>query len=143
VSRTAWIIVLVGVGVVAAVLVGVLGTRNEPSKAEAASTLCASVKTLGASATKLVQIDPGTATKQSVQSDVDAVKSDWSQVKSDAQDVRNAPTGDLSTAWSNFTAAVKSVPSASSVQDAVNSVKQAGQQLASTAQSTASEMHCG
>ena len=37
-SRMWWIIILVAAGVGLAVLIGVLGTRNEPSKTEAAST---------------------------------------------------------------------------------------------------------
>ncbi len=47
-SKTWWIVVvLVVVGVGAAILIGVLGTRNEPSKSESVSSLCSSLSTLG------------------------------------------------------------------------------------------------
>jgi hypothetical protein len=141
-SRTGWILLLVVVGVGLAVLVGVLGTRNEPSKTEAASSLCGSVKTLATSATNLTNLDPGTASKDQLQSGIDTIQSNWNTVKSDAQAVGNAPTGELDSAWSNFTSTVKSATSASSAQDAVNSISQSAQQLASAAQSTVSQLSC-
>ncbi len=56
--------------------------------------------------------------------------------------VQNAPTGSLDSAWSDFESAVKDIPNASSVSDATTSVEQAGQQLESAAQSTASSLNC-
>lgn len=142
-SRTGWIAaLLVAVIAVVVVVVVVVNKNNEPSKAEAASTLCGSLKTLGTSVTALTQLDPSSTSKDQVQSDINTIKSDWNQVKTDAQDVKNAPTGDLDSAWSNFTSTVKGVPNASSVQDAVDSVKQSGQQLASAVKSTASQLSC-
>jgi hypothetical protein len=141
-SRGAWIGLFVVAGIGLAVLVGVLGTRNEPDKAEAASSLCASVKTLTGSVTDLVNIDPSTASTSDVQDKIDTIQSDWNTVESDAQAVKNAPTGELDSAWSGFTASVKNVPSASSAQDALNSVKDSAQQLESAAKSTASELSC-
>ena len=73
-SRTRWIIVLVGAGVVLAVLIGVLGTRNEPSKTDAASSLCTSLTALEASVNALTSLDPSTASKSEYQSDVTAVQ---------------------------------------------------------------------
>jgi len=140
-SRTWWIVILVGGGILLAVLIGVLGTRNEPSKAESVNSLCSSLKSLESSVKTLTSLPSGTS-KNQYQSDVDAVQSDWSQVKSDAQAVQNAPTGDLDSAWNSFSSAVKNVPNDSSVSDAVDDITQSGQQLVSAAQSTASQVNC-
>jgi len=142
-SRTWWIVlILVAAGVGLAILVGVLGTRNEPSKSEAASSLCSSLGDLESSVKTLTSIDTSTATKSEFQSDVTGVQDAWNEVKSDAQDVKNAPMGSLDTAWDNFESAVKNVPSSSSVSDAVSSVTSSAQALASAAQSTASSVNC-
>lgn len=143
-SRMTWIIILVACGIGLAVLVGVLGTRNEPSsstsKAEATSTLCTSVKALVSSVQTLTAIDTSTATKADYQTDVTAVQDDWNQVTTDAQAVQNAPTGDLDSAWDSFSAAVKAVPSSSSVSDAVSSISTSAQGLVTAAQATESQL---
>lgn len=139
-SRMGWIIVLVAVGVVAAVVLGVLGTRNEPSKAEATNNLCASLKSLDSSLKSLTGLDTSTASKSDYENDVTAVQNDWDQVKSDAQDVQDAPMGQLDSAWDSFSSAVKDVPNDASVQDAVNDVTGAAQGLETAAQSTASQL---
>jgi len=143
-SRTWWIIIAVAVAVGLAVLVGVLGTRNSdsPTKAEAVSSLCSSLKGLQTSIKTLTNIDTSTATKSELENDVNGVETSWNQVKSDAQAVQDAPTGSLDSAWNDFTSAVKDIPNAGSVSDAVDSVTQAAQQLGSAAQSTASSINC-
>ena len=146
-SRRSWIFALVGAGVVLAIVIGVLSTRNEPPKADAAATLCSSLKRLGSSVKTLTSLDPSTASKSAVyrdvyQSDVDAIQDDWNQVKSDAQAVRNALMGDLDSAWDDFSAAVKKIRSDASTSDALNDVTSSAQQLASTAQSAVSSMSC-
>jgi hypothetical protein len=83
-SRRWWIVIGVGVGVVLAILIGVLGTRNEPSKADATSSLCSSLKSLESSVKSLTSLDPSTASKTQYQSDVSAIEDDWNQVKTDA-----------------------------------------------------------
>jgi hypothetical protein len=141
-SRGAKIALWVVVGIAAAVVVGVLATRNEPDKAEAASTLCSSLKTFQTSVTDLTNLDPSTASKSDVQDDVNTIQSNWNAVQSDAQDVQNASTGELDSAWSSFESAVKSVSSSSSAQDYLNAVDQSAQQLESAAHSTASQLSC-
>jgi len=141
-TRTRWIIVFIGAGAVLAVLIGVLGTRNEESKTEAVNNLCSSVKTLTSSVQSLTGLDPNSASKNEYQSDVSTVESDWNQVKTDFQDVQNAPSGDLDSAWNSFTSAVKDVPSDASVSDALNDISQSAQGLVSAAQSTASSLSC-
>ena len=140
-SRTWWIIIFVAVGVGLAVLIGVLGTRNEESKTEATSSLCSSLSSLETSLKNLTGLS-SSSSKSEYQSDVTAVQDDWNQVKSDAQAVQNAPTGDLDSAWDDFSSAVKNVPNDASVSDAVDDVTQSAQALVSTAQTTASEVNC-
>ena len=140
-SRTWWIIIFVALGVGLAVLIGVLGTRNEPSKTEATSSLCSSLSSLETSLKNLTGLS-SSSSKSEYQSDVTAVQNDWNQVKSDAQTVQNAPTGDLDSAWNDFSSAVKNVPNDASVSDAVDDVTQSAQALVSAAQTTASEVNC-
>ena len=147
-TKKTWLVVLIAVGVGLAVLIGVLGTRNEPSsstsgpnRAQAASTLCSSVKNLGSSIQSLVGL--GTSgTEGEYQSDVSAVQNAWSQVQSDYQTLKNATPGGLSNAWSAFASAVKNVPSSDSASAAVNSIKQSADALQSAAQTTVSQLNC-
>jgi predicted Zn-dependent protease len=140
-SRRAWFIVLAAVGVAFLILVGVLSNQNQPTKAEAANSLCSSLLGLQSSVKQLTSL-PSTATKSDYQADVTAVQDSWSQVKSDAQAVQNAPTGDLDSAWDNFSSTLKNVPNDASVSDAVNDITQSAQQLVSAAESTASQVNC-
>jgi hypothetical protein len=140
-SRMWWIIILVAAGIGLAVAIGILGTRNEPSKTEAVSSLCSSLTSLETSIKNLTSL-PSSASKTDYQNNITAVQDDWNQVKSDAEAVQNAPTGDLDSAWNSFTSAVKDVPNDASVEDAVKDVTQSAEQLASTAQSTAAEINC-
>jgi hypothetical protein len=143
-DRKRWIMLIAGIGVVAAaVVIGLVVSGNDsPSKAEAASTLCGSLKTLEGSVKNLTGLDKSTATKSDYESAVSAVQNDWKQVKSDAQDVQDASTGDLDSAWNDFTSAVKNVPNDASASDALNDVTQSAQALDSAAQSTAQQMSC-
>ena len=145
-TRKTWIIALVAGGVGLAILIGVLGTRNEPSnsttKAQAVTALCSSLSTLESSVKTLTGIDTSTATKDEVTTDASAVKSAWTQVQSAAQGVQNAGGGALESAWNSFTSAVKNIPNAGSVSAAVTSVTQAGDQLVSAAKSTAASVNC-
>lgn len=141
-NRNWWFVVIGVVGVAFIVAVGVLSSQNDETKSEATSTLCGSLGSLESSIQTLLNIDTSTATKSGFQSDVDAVQAAWEQVKTDAQNVQNASTGDLTSAWNSFEAAVKDVPDDASVQDAVNDVKEAADDLESEAESTASSVDC-
>jgi hypothetical protein len=96
-----------------------------------------------ASITTLTSLGPSTAMQSELQSDVDGVQTAWSQVQSDAQAVQSAPTGDLDSACDSFASAVKGIPDAGSVSNAVTSVTPAAQQLDSAAKSTAASVDCG
>jgi hypothetical protein len=142
VSRRGWILVLVVAGVAAAVIIGVIATqKDEESKTEAVSSLCASLGTLESSVQALTSL-PSTASKDEYEADVTAVDNAWDQVKTDLQDVQDAPSGDLDSAWDDFTSTVKNVPNDSSVSDAVSDITQSAQALVSAAQTTASEVDC-
>jgi len=143
-SRRGWIIVLVAGGIGLAILIGVLGTRNEdsgPTKAQATSSLCASLQTLETSVKNLTSLS-SSSSKSNYQADVTAVQNAWKQVQTDFQSVQNASEGDLDSAWNNFESAVKAVPDSASVSDAVNSVTQSADALSSAAKTTASEVNC-
>ena len=74
-SRMWWIIVPVACGVGLAVLVGVLGTRNEPSKTDAVNSLCSSLTSRARPSIKtLTSLDPSTATQSELQTDVNGVQ---------------------------------------------------------------------
>jgi hypothetical protein len=138
-----WIITLVVVGIALAVVVGVLGTRNEPSesKTEAIGNLCTSLNGLEGSLTALTGLSSSSSATD-IQSGLTAVHTSWSQVETDAQSVKNAPTGQLDSAWNDLVSAVKAVPSSGSVSDAVSSVTKSADAFVSAAKSTASEISC-
>ena len=143
-NRRGWLVVLIAGGIGLAILIGVLGTRNEESTTtpEAAASLCSSLQSLGSSLNTLTSVDPATATKSEFNSDVDAVQSDWNAVKGDAEDVKNASMGSLESAWNDFDNAVKSVPDNATVSSAVNDITQAAVDFKSAAQSTAASVNC-
>jgi hypothetical protein len=140
--RRTWIIILLVVGVGLAILIGALSAAGKQTQAEAQQDLCSSLGSLQSSAANLTGLDPKTASKSQYQSDVSAVQDDWNQVKSDAQDLHNINMSSLQGAWNAFEQAVQNVPSDASVQSALQDVSQAGQQLISTTQATASGLSC-
>jgi hypothetical protein len=141
-SRRTWIIVLVLLGIVAAVLIGIWAVqKNEETKPEAVSALCDSLHTLDSSVQALTSL-PSSATKSNYESAVTSVENAWDQVKADAQEVQDADTGDLDSAWDDFKSTLKDVPDDDSVSAAVGDVTQSGDALISAATSTASEIDC-
>ena len=142
-SRRAWIIVLIALGVAAAIVLGLLGQKNStPSQAQAQQTFCSSLSTLESSVKALTSLDPSTASKSDYQSAVDTIQSDWDQTKSDASDLKNITTTDLDNAWNSFKSSVDNVPSDASVSDALGSVKSSADTFATTVQSTLTGPDC-
>jgi hypothetical protein len=142
-TRTRWIIALVGAGVVLAILIGVLGTRNEESsQAEAVSGLCSSLSDLDSTTSNLTSLSPATASKDDYDSAVSDVQDAWDEVKSDAGEVESTTMSQLDSAWDSFTSAVQNVPSDASASDALQSINQSAQQLASSTKSTLSAVNC-
>ena len=72
-SRRGWIIVLIAGGIGLAILIGVLGTRNEPSetKAEATAGLCTSLQGLDTSLKQLTSQRPTGGPAARVDGEVD------------------------------------------------------------------------
>ena len=136
-----WIYILVGVGVAAAIVIGVLGARGN-SEENAVQNLCSSLTSLEASTENLTSLSPQSASKDDYNSAVSDVQDDWDSVKSDAQDVKSASTDAIDSAWDSFEQAIENVPSDASVSDALEDISQQGQALVSTAQSTISELSC-
>lgn len=141
-NRRTWIIVLVGAGVVAAVVLGLLGNRGGESQADAEQNFCSSVSALESSVTSLENLNPASASKDDYESAVDDIQSDWDQVKTDASDLASVDMSQLDSAWDDFKSAVDDVPDDASVSDALGDVSQAAQTLASTTKSTLSGPDC-
>ena len=132
-----WIL-LVGGGVVIAVVIGLLANSQSAS----AKQYCDSLSSLESSVTSLTSLNPSSATQDDFQSDVSAVQSAWSDVKSDAQQLQDVNMDALDSAWDDFSQAVKGVTSSSSVSDAEDSISQSADALASTAQSNIKSYDC-
>lgn len=144
-SRTTWIIVLIGAGVVLAILIGVLGKggkSNSNSQASAQDNFCSSLTALKGSVNDLTSLDPSTASKSDYQSAVSSIQSDWDSFKTAASDSKNATTTQLNDDWNTFKSAVDNVPSDASVSDSLNDVSASAKTLASSVQSTLSGPDC-
>ena len=141
-SRRAWIIVLIAVGVGASVLIGIWAVSKEDSQANAQASFCSSLDSLESSVQALVALDPSTASQDDYQSDVSQIENDWDQVKSDASDLASIDMSTLDSAWDSFKSAVDDVPDDASVSDALSDVKSAADSLVSTVQSTLTGPDC-
>ena len=142
-SRRAWIILLLAIGVGLAVLIGVLGRGNsEPTADEATASLCSSLSTFESSVNALANLDPSTTTTTEFQTDVKTVQTNWDAVTAAAQDAKSAQMGSLDAAWSAFESTVQGISGDSSVQDAATTVSKAADTLASSVQSTAKSADC-
>ena len=141
-SRKGWIIVLVTVGVGAAILIGLLGSRGGESQADAQQSFCSSLDTLESSVTSLTSMSPTSASKDDYESAVSEIESDWDDVKTDASDMANVTMTQLDDAWDSFESAVQDVPDDASVSDALGDVSSAANTLGSTVKSTLSGPDC-
>ena len=141
-TRSRWVLVLVGAGVAAAVVIGLLANATGESQATARQNFCASLSALEGSVTSLTSLSPTTASKSDYQSAVDEIQGDWNQVKGDASDLKNVSMSQLDGAWDSFTSAVDAVPDDASVSDALNGIGSAAKSLASTVSATLSGPDC-
>jgi hypothetical protein len=137
-----WILVLVGAGVVLAVVIGFAGKRGGESQAQAQENFCSSLGGLESSINALTGLSPTSASKDDYESAVSNVESEWDQVKSDAGDLKDISMSSLDSAWDSFKSAVDDVPSDASVSDALNDVSESAQSLVSTTKSTLSGPDC-
>ena len=133
-SRKAWIITLVAVGVGIAVVIGLLA--NSQSVAE--KQYCSSVATLESSISALTSLDPSTVSQDQVQSDIDDIQSAWGDVKDDASNLSDLNQEDLDSAWNSFESAVKNLNDGGSTEDVQNAAKSLG----TAAQSSADSLDC-
>ncbi len=135
-SKKAVIITLVLVGVALAIVLGLVA--NSQSHAE--KQYCNSLDSLESSLTTLTSLNPSTASKDAVQSDIDAIQSDWSAVKSDASKLSSNNQQALDSAWDSFQSAVSDLAGGSgSTEDVQNAAKG----LESAVQSSADSYDCG
>ncbi len=142
-SRRGWIILLVALGIGAAVLIGIYAvSKDEDSQADAQAAFCSSLDSLESDTQALVALDPTSASKDDYESAVDDIQSDWDQVKSDASNLASINMSTLDSAWDSFKSAVDDVPDDASVSDALNDVKTSAQSLVSTVQSTLTGPDC-
>ena len=141
-TRKAWIIVLVAVGVGLAVLIGLLGERGGESQAEAQQSFCSSLGDLESSIESLTGLSPSSASEDDYQSAVSDVESAWDEVKTDAGDLTDVTTSELDSAWDSFKSAVDDVSDDASVSDALSEISSAANTLASTTESTLSGPDC-
>lgn len=141
-SRNRWILLLVAVGIAAAIVIGLLGNLGGESQAEAQDDLCASLSTLESSVDDLTGMSPTSSSKSDYQTAVSAIDDDWDQVKSDASDLTGVTMSQLDDAWDAFTSSVDDVSDDASVSDALDTVASSAQTLASTVASTLSGPDC-
>ena len=134
-GKKAWIITLVGVGVVIAVVIGLLA--NSQSVAE--TQYCNSVDALQSSITTLTSTSASSLSQDQVQSDIDGIQSAWGNVKSDASHLHDLNSQDIDSAWDSFESAVKDLNNGGSTEDVQNAAKSLG----TAAQSNADSVDCG
>jgi hypothetical protein len=133
-----WVVILVAVGVVIAILIGVLGQ----SQSAAERQYCDSLNSLQTSVSSLQSLDPSSASQGAVQSDLSAIQSAWQSVVSDAQSLQNVNMSSLDSAWDSFTASVQNLPSDSSASDAQQALSQSAQGLKTAVQSNLESYDC-
>jgi len=129
---------LVGAGVLIAIVLGLAGQ----SQTVAEKRFCNSLGSLQTSVQGLTSLSAGTANEGDVQSAVSGVQSAWGDVKNDAQNLSTVNMSALDGSWDDFTSAVRSIPSSSSVDAAVQAVSGAAKGLQSTVQSNRKTYDC-
>ena len=144
-SRTMWIIVLVGAGVVAAVAIGLIGNHGRDSSTStesAQSSFCSDVSSLQSSVSSLLALSPTSASESDYQDALSQVDSDWDAVKSSFSGLKGDTKSQLQDAWDTFQSSVSDVPSGSSVSDTLNDIGSAAGTLVSDSKSALSGPNC-
>lgn len=141
-DRNRWILILVGAGVAAAIVIGLLGNLAGESQAQAQDDFCSSLSALESSVDDLTGMSPTSASTSDYQSAVSAIDDNWDQVKSDASDLASVTMSQLDDAWDTFTSSVDDADDDASVSDALGTVASSAKTLASTVASTLSGPDC-
>jgi hypothetical protein len=128
-SKKAWIILLVAVGVGLAIVLGVLA--NSQSVAE--NKYCSALDGLESSAAVVAAADPSSSPDQ-LETDISAVQQAWGDAKSAASHLSSVNQSSLDSAWNGFQNAVKSNSS--------QSITAAAQTLESAAKSSLDSYDC-
>jgi hypothetical protein len=135
-------LILIIVGVAAAILVGVFAVSRKDSQADAQEAFCSSLQSMESDVHALTALEPSSASKTDYQDAVDSIQSDWDDTKSDASDLASVDMSTLDSAWDDFKSAVDDVPDDASVSDALSDVGDAANSLASTVKSTLDGPDC-
>jgi hypothetical protein len=130
----AWIGGLVAVGVVIAVVIGLLA--NSQSVAE--TRYCNNLSSLESALTSLTS----SASQGDFQSGVSAVQSAWGDVQSSAQHLSGINMSSIDSAWDSFAQAVQGVPDSASVSDATQSISESANGLESAVKSSFDSYDC-
>jgi hypothetical protein len=130
--------ILVGIGVVIAVVIGLLAN----SQSVAQDRFCNELSALGSSITNLTSLNPSSASQGDFQSDVSAVDSAWGNVKSSAQHLNSVNMSSLDSAWDSFSKAVQGIPDSASVSDAEQSISESVDGLESAVKSSIDSYDC-
>jgi hypothetical protein len=137
-STKAVIIGLVAAGVVVAIVLGVFGQ----TASQAETRLCSSLEVLQSDVAGIKDADPATASKESVQATVDTIQADLAQVRADAKEVLDLNAQELQDAWSEYGEAIREIPEGTPPTEALNTVKEHTQTLATTAKETIGDLDC-
>ncbi len=137
-GKKGWIILLVALGVGAALVIGYLG--NSQTRAE--KQLCTSLDSLQSDVTNLAAIDPSTYTSGTLQTGITTIQDQWKTTVSDAKDVADFDKDNIEDAWSTFQKTVTSIPSGSSPEEIQSTVTSAATTFESSIESTIGDLDC-
>ena len=133
-----WIVGLVAIGVVIAVVIGLLSN----SQSVAARQYCDDLENLQASITSLTSLNPATATADEFETDAESVRNAWTDVKGSAQNLGDVNMAALDDAWGDFSQTVGSLGGNASVSDAEQAISQSANGLQTAVQSNINSYDC-
>jgi hypothetical protein len=148
-SKLQKILVLVAIGVAAAVVIGLLGARGGSSgsgstdaqaqaqeQAQTEQAFCSSLASLRSATGTLTDLDPQKASKSDYQQALAAVQSNWQLVNAQAKALKNTSIDSLEQAWTEFDSAVNSVPSGASVSESLQAISSQAKALIAATESS-------